>query len=144
VSDRPNLVFVMSDDHAGHAIGAYGSAINDTPHLDRLAREGMRFTRAFCTNAICTPSRAAILTGTYNHINGVTTLDTPMDNTLETYPKILQRSGYRTAVFGSGISATARPMIRPGSTIGRYSPIRASTTTRTSARRPEGCASPAM
>jgi arylsulfatase A-like enzyme len=100
VSDRPNLVFVMSDDHAAHAIGAYGSAINDTPHLDRLAREGMRFTRAFCTNAICTPSRAAILTGTYNHINGVTTLDTPMDNTLETYPKILQRSGYRTAVFG--------------------------------------------
>jgi arylsulfatase A-like enzyme len=100
MSDRPNLVFVMSDDHAAHAIGAYGSAINDTPHLDRLAREGMRFTRAFCTNAICTPSRAAILTGTYNHINGVTTLDTPMDNTLETYPKILQQSGYRTAVFG--------------------------------------------
>ena len=100
MTDRPNLVFVMSDDHAAHAISAYGSVINETPHLDRLAREGMRFTRAFCTNAICTPSRAAILTGTYNHTNGVTTLDTPMDNTLDTYPKILQRAGYRTAIFG--------------------------------------------
>ena len=100
MDDRPNLVFVMSDDHAAHAISAYGSVINQTPHLDRLAAEGMRFTRAFCTNAICTPSRAAILTGTYNHTNGVTTLDTPMDNKLETYPKILQRAGYRTALFG--------------------------------------------
>jgi arylsulfatase A-like enzyme len=90
----------MSDDHASHALSAYGSVINRTPHLDRLAAEGMRFTRAFCTNAICTPSRAAILTGTYNHVNGVTTLDTPMDNALETYPKILQRAGYRTAMFG--------------------------------------------
>lgn len=100
MTERPNLIFVMADDHAAHAISAYDSAINETPHLDRLAREGMRFDNAFCTNAICTPSRAAILTGTYNHVNEVTTLDTPMDNTLETYPKILQRAGYQTAIFG--------------------------------------------
>ena len=98
--DRPNLIFVMADDHAAHAISAYDSAINTTPHLDRLAAGGMRFDNAFCTNAICTPSRAAILTGTYNHVNGVTTLDTPMDNSLETYPKIMQRAGYQTAIFG--------------------------------------------
>lgn len=97
---RPNLVFIMSDDHASHAIGAYGSRINQTPHLDRIADEGMRFDACFCTNSICTPSRAAVLTGTYNHVNGVTTLDTPMDNTLVTYPKLMQAAGYQTAIFG--------------------------------------------
>ncbi len=97
---RPNLLFIMSDDHASHAISAYGSRINQTPNLDRIADAGMRFDAAFCTNSICTPSRAAILTGTYNHINGVTTLDTPMDNRLVTYPKLLQDAGYQTAVFG--------------------------------------------
>jgi len=97
---RPNILFVMSDDHAAHAISAYGSQINKTPALDRLAHEGMRFDNAFCTNAICTPSRAAILTGTYNHVNGVTTLDTPMDNSLDTFPKLLGSAGYQTAVVG--------------------------------------------
>ena len=96
----PNLVFIMSDDHASHAISAYGSSINTTPHIDRLATEGMRFDACFCTNAICTPSRAAVLTGTYNHVNGVTPLDTPMDNTLVTYPRLLQAAGYQTAIFG--------------------------------------------
>ncbi|GMQ94612.1 MAG: sulfatase [Acidimicrobiia bacterium] len=98
--DRPNLVFIMSDDHARHAIGAYGSRINQTPNLDRIATGGMRFDNAFCTNSICTPSRASILTGTYNHVNGVTTLNTPMDNTLETFPKLMQEAGYQTAMFG--------------------------------------------
>jgi arylsulfatase A-like enzyme len=100
VTGRPNLVFVMSDDHAAHAISAYGSRINETPNIDRLAQEGVRFDRCFCTNSICTPSRASILTGTYNHVNGVTTLVTPMDNTLDTFPKRLQAAGYQTAVFG--------------------------------------------
>ena len=95
-----NLIFIMSDDHASHAISAYGSRINQTPNLDRIADEGMRFDAAFCTNSICTPSRAAVLTGTYNHVNGVTTLETHMDNRLETYPKIMQRAGYQTALFG--------------------------------------------
>ena len=97
---RPNIVFIMSDDHAAHAISAYGSRINNTPHIDRLADGGMRFDSCFCTNSICTPSRASILTGTYNHVNGVTTLITPMDNRLDTFPKRLQASGYQTAMFG--------------------------------------------
>ena len=105
MADRPNLLFIMSDDHASHAISAYSRdsdrpVINATPHLDRLAHEGMRFDSCFCTNSICTPSRAAVLTGTYNHVNGVTTLDTHMDNRLDTYPKRLQEAGYQTAVFG--------------------------------------------
>jgi hypothetical protein len=75
-ADRPNIVFIMSDDHAAHAIGAYGSRVNTTPHLDRLAREGMRMDRVFATNAICTPSRATILTGQYSHVNGCSTAST--------------------------------------------------------------------
>ncbi|MCF7837238.1 MAG: sulfatase [Candidatus Marinimicrobia bacterium] len=97
---QPNILFIMSDDHAAHAIGCYGSRINQTPHLDRIGGGGMRFDNCFCTNSICTPSRAAILTGTYNHINGVTTLATMMDNRLSTFPKLLQGAGYQTALFG--------------------------------------------
>ena len=97
---RPNFVFVMSDDHAAHAVSAYGSRINRTPNLDRIADGGMRFDACFCTNSICTPSRASILTGTYNHVNGVTTLDTHMDNRLVTFPKLLQAAGYQTAMVG--------------------------------------------
>jgi arylsulfatase A-like enzyme len=68
---RPNLLFVMSDDHAAHAISSYSAAsvrpvVNQTPNLDRIATDGMRFDSCFCTNSICTPSRAAVLTGTYN------------------------------------------------------------------------------
>ena len=90
----------MSDDHAAHAISAYGSRINQTPNLDRIAANGVRMDAAFCTNSICAPSRAAILTGTYNHVNGVTTLDTPLDNTQWTFVKALQGSGWQTALFG--------------------------------------------
>ena len=97
---RPNILFIMSDDHAAHAMSCYGSRINSTPNLDRIANEGMRFDNCFCTNSICTPSRAAILTGTYNHVNSVTTLATMMDNTLNTFPKMMQREGYQTAMCG--------------------------------------------
>jgi len=97
---RPNILFIMADDHAAHAMSCYGSRINHTPHLDRIAAEGMRLNNCFCTNSICTPSRATILAGTYNHINGCTTLSTPMDNRLLTFPKLLQQSGYQTAIFG--------------------------------------------
>jgi len=100
VRSRPNLLFILSDDHAAHAISAYGSRINRTPHIDRIAQGGMRFDSSFCTNSICTPSRATILTGTYNHVNGVTTLQTPMDNSLQTFPKLIQAAGYQTVVFG--------------------------------------------
>ena len=97
---KPNLLFIMSDDHAAHAIGAYGSVINETPNLDRIADEGMVLKSCFCTNSICTPSRAAVLAGTYNHVNGVTTLATHMDNGLATFPKQFKAAGYQTAMIG--------------------------------------------
>ncbi|MFC1716598.1 sulfatase [Candidatus Poribacteria bacterium] len=97
---RPNILFIMSDDHASHAMSCYGSRINETPNLDRISDEGIRFDNCFCTNSICTPSRATILTGTYNHINDVTTLASRMDNRLTTFPKLLRSSGYQTAIVG--------------------------------------------
>ena len=93
VADRPNIVFIMSDDHAAHAIGAYGSRVNQTPHLDRLAREGALLTDVFATNSICTPSRAAILTGQYSHINGVTMFNR-FDSSRMTVARLLQQGGY--------------------------------------------------
>ncbi len=97
---KPNILFIMSDDHASHAMSCYGSRINQTPNLDRIAREGMRFDNCFCTNSLCEPSRAGILTGTYNHVNGVTTIGAHLDNRLENVAKILQRDGYQIAVIG--------------------------------------------
>lgn len=97
---QPNIIFIMSDDHAARAISAYGGGLNHTPNLDRLADEGMRLDRCYVTNSICTPSRAAILTGTYNHVNTVTTLDTHIDNRLPNVAKHLRHSGYQTAIFG--------------------------------------------
>ena len=86
---QPNILFIMSDDHAARAISAYGSGLNHTPNIDRLAREGMRLDRCYVTNSICAPSRAAILTGTYNHVNLVTTLDVAIDNRLPNVAKHL-------------------------------------------------------
>ena len=71
--ERPNILYIMSDDHAAHAVSAYGSRlakVAPTPNIDRLAKEGALFTNAFCTNSICSPSRACVLTGQYSHING--------------------------------------------------------------------------
>lgn len=90
----------MSDDHAAHAISAYGSRINETPHLDRIANEGMRLDNCFCTNSICAPSRATILTGKYNHLNGVRTLYENFDARQNHVAKILQENGYQTAMIG--------------------------------------------
>lgn len=97
---RPNLIFIMSDDHASHAISAYGSTINKTPNIDRLAKEGMRFDNCFCTNSICAPSRAVILTGKYNHLNGVVDNGARFDGRQQTMPKLLQQAGYQTALVG--------------------------------------------
>jgi len=97
---RPNIVFIMADDHASKAISAYGYGLNQTPNLDRIAHEGMRLDHCYVTNSICTPSRASILTGTYNHVNGVTTLATPIDNRLPNVAKHLRQAGYQTAIFG--------------------------------------------
>ena len=99
-SRRPNILFIMADDHAARAIGCYGSGLNATPAIDRIADGGVRLDHCYVTNSICTPSRAAILTGTYNHVNGVTTLRTPLDNRLPNVAKHLQRGGYQTAIVG--------------------------------------------
>ncbi len=97
---RPNILFVFADDHAAHAIGAYGSRLGATPNIDRLAREGMIFRSAFVTNSICAPSRAVILTGKHSHMNGVLTNREAFDSTQLTFPKLLQASGYQTAIIG--------------------------------------------
>jgi arylsulfatase A-like enzyme len=97
---RPNIIFIMSDDHASHALGCYGSKINKTPNLDRLAKEGMLFNNCFCTNSICAPCRAVILTGKYSHINGVTDNSLKFDGSQQTFPKLLQNIGYETAIIG--------------------------------------------
>jgi arylsulfatase A-like enzyme len=96
---RPNILFIMSDDHAAHAISAYSGRINQTPQLDRLAREGMRFSNVFAVNSICTPSRAAILTGKYSHENGVPVFNR-FDGSQPTVAKYLQASGYYTGMIG--------------------------------------------
>jgi arylsulfatase A-like enzyme len=95
----PNILFIMSDDHAAHAISAYGSRLIKTPNVDRLAKEGMRFNNCFVTNSICTPSRAAILTGKYAHVNGVPVFN-HIDNSQPMLQKYLQQAGYYTGVIG--------------------------------------------
>ena len=98
-AERPNIVFIMSDDHAAHAISAYGSRINQTPNLDRLAKEGVRFENCFAANSICSPSRATILTGKYSHLNGVPTFN-KFDGSQPTVAKHLQAAGYHTGMIG--------------------------------------------
>jgi arylsulfatase A-like enzyme len=97
---RPNIVFIMSDDHAYQAISAYSSRLTQTPNIDRIAKEGMLFTNACVTNSICAPSRAVILTGKHSHLNGKIDNYFPFDTTNITFPQILQQNGYQTAMFG--------------------------------------------
>jgi len=97
---RPNVVVILTDDHAAHAISAYGSVVNQTPRIDEIGELGWRFEHCFATNSLCSPSRASILTGTYSHVNGVTTLVTPIDASQPTFVSQLKAAGYRTAVFG--------------------------------------------
>jgi arylsulfatase A-like enzyme len=98
---RPNILFIFSDDHAYQAIGAYGHKLNQTPNIDRIARAGMRFDRCLVTNSICGPSRAVILTGKYSHLNGFyNNTNSRFDGSQTTFPKLLQRAGYQTAIVG--------------------------------------------
>ncbi len=97
---RPNILFIMADDHAAKAIGAYGAGLNVTPHIDRIAEGGVRLDHCYVTNSICTPSRASILTGVYNHVNLVTTLETLLDNRWPNVAKLLRAGGYATAISG--------------------------------------------
>lgn len=97
---RPNIVFIMSDDHAYQAISAYSNKLIETPNIDRIAKMGMLFTQASVTNSICAPSRATILTGKHSHRNGKIDNHFPFDTTNVTFPVLLQRAGYQTAMFG--------------------------------------------
>ncbi|MEM9348556.1 MAG: sulfatase [Planctomycetota bacterium] len=102
-SERPNILFIMSDDHCERAIGSYGgrlAPLNPTPVLDSLAAQGMRFDNVFCTNSICTPSRASIITGQYSHTNGVRDLYDGLPPEKHILPREMQKAGYTTAVSG--------------------------------------------
>lgn len=102
-ADRPNILFLMSDDHAAHALGCYEgrlAALDPTPVLDKLASEGMRFENAFCTNSICTPSRATLLTGQYSHVNRVTTLNGHLERDRQHVANLVREAGYQTAMVG--------------------------------------------
>ena len=102
-ADRPNIVFVFTDDHAPHAIGAYNGwlkSVNPTPNIDKLAAEGMLFVNSFCTNSICGPSRAVIQTGKHSHKNGFMNNGNTFDWNQQTFPKLLQKAGYQTAIYG--------------------------------------------
>ncbi|MBW3469465.1 sulfatase family protein [Arthrospiribacter ruber] len=97
---RPNIIFIMSDDHAYQAISAYDERLIQTPNIDRIAKMGMLFTNASVTNSICAPSRATILTGKHSHLNGKTDNHFPFDTTNVTFPQLFQEAGYQTAMFG--------------------------------------------
>jgi len=99
-NQRPNIIFIMSDDHAYQAISAYSNHLIETPNIDRIAKMGMLFTNATVTNSICAPSRATILTGKHSHINGKIDNDFPFDTTNVTFPQLFQDAGYQTAMFG--------------------------------------------
>ncbi|MCA9102333.1 MAG: sulfatase [Planctomycetales bacterium] len=96
----PNILFIFTDDHAAHAISAYGSRINQTPNIDRIANAGMRFNHCLVTNAICGPSRACILTGKYSHKNGFYRNGNTFDGAQQNFAKILRSGGYQTAMIG--------------------------------------------
>lgn len=100
VAKPPNIVFIFSDDHAPQAIGAYGSKINQTPNLDRIARDGATFENSFCANSICGPSRACILTGKHSHKNGFLRNGNRFNPDQFTFPRVMQQSGYQTAMIG--------------------------------------------
>jgi len=100
VQKRPNILFIMSDDHAYQAISAYSDHLIQTPNIDRIAKEGMLFTNASVTNSICAPSRATILTGKHTHINGKIDNIMPFDTTQVTFPQLFQKAGYETAMYG--------------------------------------------
>jgi len=96
----PNIIFIMSDDHAYQAISAYSDHLTKTPQIDRIAREGMLFTNACVTNSICAPSRATILTGKHCHLHGKIDNSLPFDTTQMTFPQLFREAGYQTAMFG--------------------------------------------
>lgn len=100
VPDHPNFIFIMTDDHGYQAVSSYGGVLNNTPNLDRIADEGILFSNSFVSNSICAPSRAVLLTGKHSHINGQIDNGVEFDGSQQTFPKLLQASGYETAIVG--------------------------------------------
>jgi arylsulfatase A-like enzyme len=100
-AERPNILFIFSDDHAYQAVSCYDGTLNRTPNIDRIANEGMRFDRCYVTNSLCGPSRACILTGKYSHKNGFyDNTHSTFDGSQVTFPKLLRQAGYQTAIVG--------------------------------------------
>ena len=99
-ASKPNILLILSDDHAKKAISCYGNTDIQTPALDRIASEGMKFEHALTPNSFCTPSRAVVLTGKYSHKNGATHLNQEFDGSQQTFPRLLQAAGYETSLFG--------------------------------------------
>ena len=99
-ADQPNIVFIFTDDHCEQALSAYDATRMATPNLDRIAKRGMKFTRCYVTNSICGPSRAVIQTGKYSHLNGFVRNGNTFDGSQQTFPKLLRKAGYQTAVIG--------------------------------------------
>lgn len=97
---RPNILFIMADDHAVRALSCYDGSINQTPNIDRIARNGVLFKNSFVTNSICGPSRAVMLTGKHSHVNGHVDNKVRFDSAQQTFPKLLRQSGYQTALIG--------------------------------------------
>ena len=105
-AQRPNILFIMADDHARAAMSCYGSRTTTTPNLDRLAEQGMIFGHMTATNSLCAPSRAVLLTGKYSHENGFRRNGDRFDGAQQTFPKLLQQAGYETAIIGKWHLAT--------------------------------------
>ena len=100
-SQRPNIVYIMTDDHTAQALSAYGNSHIQTPNLDQIAKEGVLFRNSFVANSLSGPSRACMLTGKHSHINGFTNNEHGIfDGSQQTMPKLLQASGYQTALIG--------------------------------------------
>ena len=100
---QPNILFIMADDHAWQAVSSYGESrhLIETPNIDRIGKEGVKFDHCMVPNALCGPARAAIITGTYSHINGFyNNSNSRFDGTQITFPKLLQKAGYQTAMIG--------------------------------------------
>lgn len=106
---QPNIIFIMSDDHAYQAISAYGHGLNETPNIDRLAEEGAMFTRSTVTNSISAPSRAVLLTGKHSFVNGKVDNNRPFDWDQPYFPKLMQANGYQTAMIGKIHLSMASP-----------------------------------
>jgi len=99
-AQKPNIIYIMSDDHAYQAISAYGFGLNETPNIDRIAEEGAIFTKATVTNSICAPSRAVLLTGKHSFVNGKVDNMQPFNWDQDNFPKLMQANGYQTAMIG--------------------------------------------